>query len=247
MQADERIVNYMKERTDYARTVACVVAVQLFALAVYLCFYALVAGGVFLSRSEGTGKVIVIAISATIAAGLCVVNYLTAIRSKKVYITRPDRTAISDTQEIVRIAYDTARPVLIFKITYCLVMLTLSGVIYITLLIFMEDQSLANIYGRIAVCLIGGVAILIAYPCIDRIACYRALLNETHFLYYDIKPNTPLLYILSFTVPICVCVWYALRYYGSRPDIAWAVFPFVALFALATAFLAKWTGQENGK
>lgn len=247
MQADERIVNYMKERADYAGTVACVVAVQLFALAVYFCFYALVAGGVFLSGSAETGKVIVIAISAAIAAGLCVVNFLTAIRSRKVYITRPDRTAINDAKEIVRIAYDTARPVLIFKITYSLVMLTVSGVIYITLLIIMEDQVLANIYGRIVVCLICGVAILIAYPCIDRIACYRALLNETHVLYYDIRPNTALMYILSFSVPICVCVWYALRYYGSAQDIAWTVFPFTALFVLAIAFLVKWKGQENDR
>lgn len=244
MQADERIVSYMKERNEYAKCVAAVVAVQLFALAVYFCMYALIAGGVFYSLSEDTGKILMIALSVVIAVVLGIVNILTAIRSSKVYITRPDSIALSDGRDVVRIAYDTARPVLIYKITYSLVILSVSGIVYITLLILMTDTSLANIYGRIVCCLFLAVAVLIAYPCIDRIACYRALLNETHELYYDIRPDKALYYILSVATPAVICLWYILRYYGNSPKTAWIVIPVAALFALAIAFLANWVRKK---
>ena len=242
MQADERIVNYMKERSRHARTVAGVIAAQLFALAVWLCLYALVRSGLFYSLSEGAGKVIIIALCFLIASGLCVVNFLTVIRGKKINITKPDSIAINDGRDVVDAAYSTARPVLIYKITYCMVILAVAVLVYIMIHIFMEDQETANLYGRIAVCVFAAVAVLIAYPCIDRIACYRALLGETHELYFDTEENTALKYIVSFAGPLCICLWYALRYYGSgrMPGTAWIVMPVTALFVLAISYLASY-------
>ena len=242
MQADERIVNYMKERNRYARTVAGVIAAQLFALAVWLCLYALMRSGLFYSLSEGAGKVIIIALCFLIASGLCVVNFLTVIRGKKVYITRPDNIAINDGRDVVDAAYSTARPVLIYKITYCMVILAVAVLVYIMIHIFMEDQMTADLYGRIVICVFAAVAVLIAYPCIDRIACYRALLGETHDLYFDKEENAALKYIVSFATPLCICLWYALRYYGSgrMPRTAWIVMPVTALFTLAISYLAAY-------
>ena len=245
MQADERIVNYMKARSEQAGTVACVVAVQLFALAVYFCLYALIAGGVFYSLTENTGKIIILVTAGVIAVLLVVINSFTVIRSKKVYITRPDSIAIRDGSEVVREAYTTARPVLIYKITYSLVIVAVGCLVNIMLKIFMEDQALAVIYGRIVFCLITAFAIIIAYPCIDRIACYRALLNETHDLYYDTVPDKCLMYVMAFAVPLSVCLWYSLRYYGPRPDIAWIVFPLTALLAIAVSFLRNWAADRG--
>ena len=238
---DDRIVRYMKERDEFARTVASVVAVQLFALAVYFCMYALVAGKAVYSGSERTGRIVVISISAAVAVILCVVNILTVIRSEKVYISRPDSTSIRDMFEAVRLAYSTARPVLILKITYGLIMMTCSGVVYIMLLTLMEDQALAGMYGRIVCCLAVAAAVLIAYPCIDRIGCYRALLGESHYLYYDIKPAKAIRYVLSVVVPASLCLWYILRYYSPKDGVAWMVFPVAALFSLAVSFLIKWS------
>ncbi len=245
MQADERIVNYMKERSSYAKMLASVIAVQLFALAVYFCFYALFSGGVFYSLTAHTGKITTIAISAVIAMILCVVNYLTTIRSRKVYITRPDRIAINDTFEIIRVAYDTARPVLIFKITYSLVIIAGSALVYIIFGILMEDQALASIYGRIVICLATAAAVMIAYPCIDRISCYRALLNETHELSYDTGFKMAPMYILSFAIPITVFAWYVVRYYSGAPWIAIVVFPVAALFSFAISYLSEWVSPEK--
>ena len=236
---DDRIVNYMKIRGDHAKTVACAVAVQLFVLAVYFCLYALIAGQVFLSLSEGAGKGILIALSIALAAGIIFINCLTIIHGKKVDITKPDDLAMRDGEEVVRIAYSTARPVLIYKITYSLVMLTVSGLVYIILLSFMEDQVLAGLYGRIICCIAGAAALLIAYPCIDRIVCYRALLGENHHLHYDTKTYTSGKYIAAFAIPASICAWYILRYFGTNQSIAWVVFPFVALFAFAIAFLIR--------
>ncbi len=244
MQPDERIVNYMKERNRYAGTVACVIAVQLFALAVFFLMYALVAGKAFYSLSEDTAKVIIIAITGVVTVFLCILNFLTVVRGRKVYITKPDSIAIRDASEAVRLAYDTARSVLIFKITYSLVFLTVSGLVYITLLILMEDGLMAGLYGRIACCVVSAACVLIAYPCIDRISCYRALLGETHELYIDNGRNPAFAYILAFALPISVGLWYSLRFYGPRGDIAWIVFPITALLALAVSFLANWSKQD---
>ena len=244
MEPDERIVNYMKERNTYAKTVACVLAVQLFALAVYFLLYALIAGSAFYSESEDIAKFVMIVISAIIAACLCVLNFLTVARAGKVYITKPDSIAIRDAKDAVRLAYDTARPVLIFKITYSLVFLTVSGLVYITMLILMEDQYIGELYGRIACAVIAAACILIAYPCLDRISCYRALLGETHEMYIDRGHSPASAYVFAFVVPVTICAWYVLRYYGARRDIAWIVFPASALLALAVTFLVSWNRQD---
>lgn len=237
----------MKERNNYARTVACVVAVQLFALAVYFCIYALIAGGVFYSLSEKTGKIISVAFAFAIAVIICVLNVMTVIRSKSVYINRPDGIAMREGEEAVRLAYDTARPVLIYKITYSLVIVGASGIVYIILLMLMEDTNLAGIYGRIVCMLALAAATLIAYPCIDRIGCYRALLSETHELLTDKRPDRAFGFTVSFALPLSIFFWYWLRFFGPRSDLAWAVFPFSALFGLAVIFLAKWTVENAAK
>ena len=234
---DDRIVNYMKVRHDHARTVACVIAVQLFVLAVYFCLYALIAGNVFLSLSEGEGKVILISLAIALALGLCYINCMAVIHAKKVNITRPDSMAIRDGKEVVRIAYSTARPVLIYKITYGLILMTFGGIVYIMLLSLMEDQILAGLYGRIICCIASAAAVLIAYPCIDRIACYRALLSETHELFFEEEDGAVRRFTAAFSVPLAICVWYIMRYFSTKQNIAWIVFPVTALFALAIVFL----------
>ncbi len=245
MPSDERIINYMKERNDHAKTVASAIAVQLFALAVYFCLYALIFSGMFYSLSENTGKLIMICVSIVIAIGLCVVNVLTVIRSKKVYIIKPDSIAIRDGEEVVRLAYITARPVLIFKITYSLVMPFAGGIVYIMLLIAMEDKALADLYGRIVCSLATAVAVIIAYPCFDRISCYRALLGETHEMFTDIRPDRAFMFIVSIALPLSICLWYILRFYGNSQDIAWIVFPLTALFGLAISFLINWVRKTS--
>jgi hypothetical protein len=230
----------MKERNDRAKTVACAIAVQLFALAVYFCLNALMSSGMFLSLSEEAGKVLIISLAAAIAIGICVLNFMTVIRGKKVYITRPDSIALRDGEEVVDIAYATARPVLIYKITCSLVVMAAAGLVYIRLLDFMEDQGAAGLYGKIICCIASAIAVLTAYPCIDRISCYRALLGQTHELSIDTAPTRALSYIMAFAVPASVFAWYVMRYFGSKRDIAWIVFPVCLLFALAFAFLAEW-------
>lgn len=238
---DERIVNYMKARNGQAQMTATAIAVQLFALAVFFAMYALSVNGLFYSQSADTGKIITIAVAVSVSVFLCVVNVLGVIRSDKVYITRPDRISLRDGEEVIRFAYQTARPVLINKITYSLVIMTTSGLVYIILLIVMKDAALAGIYGRIICSIILAIVILIAYPCVDRIACYRALLNETHELYYDIKPNKTIMFVASIAIPLSICLWYILRYYGNNQKIAWIIFPVVALFGIAVSFLVNWS------
>ncbi len=235
----------MKARNDFAKTVASAIALQLFALAVDFCMYAIIAGGVFYSLSEQTGKIICISLAAAITIGLCVFNVAGCISRKKVYITRPDSISLRDGEESVRLAYATARPVLIYKITLAMVALTVSGLVYIIISIIMEDKALAGIYGRIVCCLIGAICVIVAYPCMDRISCYRALLGETSELIVDEKPGNAPMYIAAFAVPVSICVWYVWRYYLDRSDIAWIVLPVVALFAMAAAFLAGWTDRKK--
>ena len=220
-------------------------AAQLFALAVYFCVYALILGGVFYSLTQKTGTVLTVTVCAALAIGLCIVNIMTVIRSKSVYINRPDSIAIRDGREVVDLAYSTARPVLIYKITCSLVIVAVSVMVHIMFSVIMEDQILARLYGLSVICVATGVAVITAYPCIDRIACYRALRGETHDLAYDVKPDTVFKYILAVSVPVSICVWYSLRCYGSSPAIAWIVFPITALFVLAAGFLYNWVKDQK--
>ncbi len=235
---DERIVNYMKERDRCARTFSCIVSMQLIVLALYFGMYIPFAKGSFYSLSEDIATLALVVMASLVAIVLIIVNILAVIRFKKVYITRPDRVSIRDAADVVDLAYDTARPVLIYKITYSLVMIVTGGLVYIMLTIFMDNQFIAGLYGRIICCFLCAGAFVIAYPCIDRIACYRALRGETHELSYDVRPNMPLMYILAFCVPISICVWYILKFPGQMKDTAFIVFLITALFALAIAHLA---------
>ncbi|MCR5686834.1 MAG: hypothetical protein K6G58_02235 [Lachnospiraceae bacterium] len=244
LQPDERIVNYMKERNEHAKAAASAAAVQLFALAVYFCLYALISGGAVYSLSRAAGRAVCITLAIVIAAVLAVFNILMVIRSRKVYITKPDSISLRDGEETVRLAYNTARPVLIFKITCSLLAVVVAGMVYIMIQILMEDQALAGLYGRIVMCLAGAGAVIAAYPCIDRIRCYRALLNETHDLYMDRRPEMVPAFIASVAVPASICAWYIFRYYGADRKITWIILPGVALFALAGSFLYRYCRQD---
>lgn len=250
MNLDDRIVSYMKVRNEYAKTAAFMAAAQLYAIAGFLCMYALVAGNVFYSRSAGTVKLIIYVITIVISVGLCVVNVLTCRKSKEVYIKSPDYIAVRSGEEIVREAYRVARPVLIQKITLYLILLPASGVVYIMLRIFLNNEALANIYGKLVVTLAVALFVSNAVPCIDRITCYRILLNEIHIPHIGMASegkserdmrNISAGYIVSVAVPLCICIWSILRFYGNRQEIAWIVFPITALLAMAACFLVLWT------
>lgn len=242
---DERIVNYMKERARYARMVSCAVAVQLIGLAFYFGMYIIIARDTFYSGSRNLAETVVVVIAVIVAVCLFVVNYFTVIRSKSVYITRPDMIAMRDANETVSIAWKAARQVLIFKITYCLVGMTVSGIVYIILLMSIDNQFIAGLYGKMVCCLVCAAAAFIAYPCIDRISCYRALLGQTHELSFDVRPNRPLMFALSAAIPFGICIWYALRFYGEIFESAWIVFPVAALLCLAISFLINWSREND--
>ena len=243
---DERIVNYMKERAGYARMVSCAVAVQLIGLAFYFGIYVLIDRGVVYSLSRRPAEVIGIVISIIVAVCLCVMNIMIAARYKQVYIKRPDQIAMRDAKEVVELAYNTARPVLIYKITYSLVLLTTSGIVYIILLMSIDNQFIAGLYGKIVCALVSALAVFIILPCVDRIACYRALLGQTHILSFDQHPDRASMFIVSAAVPISICVWYVFRFYGEIFETAWITFPIALLFTLAVSFLIKWSTDRNG-
>ena len=238
---DERIADYMKERAKYARTVSCAVSVQLIALAFYFGVYILIDRDAFYSMSKNMAELIAVILAVIVAVCVFVVNYFTVIRSRKVYITRPDGVAIRDAREVVELAYKTARPILIYKITYSLVIMTVSGIVYIIFLMMIDNQFIAGIYGKIVCCLCISAAVYIAYPCVDRISCYRALLGQTHELSFDVRPNRAFMFILSAAVPFSICLWYAFRLYGQILESSWVIFPVTALFTLAISFLINWS------
>lgn len=243
MDFDERIVNYMKVRSEYAKTVAFVAAAQLFAVAGFYCMYALYSGGVFYSGSLTYAKITILSIMVLVSIGLCVVNVFTVMKGKMVDIKYPDFISTRQGEEVVREAYMIARPVLIQKITVALLGFPIGILVNIILRIYVNQYKLASIYGMIAILLATAVFISVALPCIDRINCYRALLNEIH-VYVDLKLNSKKKfafgYIFAVGVPLCVCIWGLLRFYSRSQDIAFITFPISLLLCLSACFLAGW-------
>ena len=105
----------------------------------------------------------------------------------------------------------------------------------------MDDAVMAAFYGRIICCVAAAAAVLIAYPCMDRIACYRALLGETHYLYTEGEDGHFTAYITAAAIPVCICLWYALGFFESTKRISWIVFPVAALLVFAVSFLYEQT------
>ena len=249
MELDERIVNYMKVRNEYAKMAAHVAASLLFMLASFLCMHALYVGQVFYSKSLDAVEMAIFIIAVILSACICIVNILTCKKARRVYIKYPDSIAIRNSSDVVREAYYIARPVLIQKITLWTVILFTTGLVYIMLMIFLEDPVMAQIYGKIIVCLGAGVFVSSVVPCIDRLYCYRMLLGEV-FVRSDftdeksIKKRQAVGYVLSVVVPVTVCVWYLIRYYGVKRELAWVAFPFTALFTFAVIFLIEWKPEK---
>lgn len=248
MELDERIINYMKVRNEYAKTVANVAAAQLFSVASFYCMYALYSGGVFYSGSLTYAKFTILAVMILISVSLCVVNVFTVMKAKKVYIRYPDTIATRSGEEVIREAYVIARPVLIQKITGALLVLPFSVLVYIMLINYVSDEALANVYGKIVVMLGLAVFVSTAFPCIDRINCYRKLLNEIHVpvnMDADNKKNTIIGYVFGIAVPVSVCIWSLMRFYSMNQSLAWVTFPIALLLVLAVSFLVGWTVEAQ--
>lgn len=250
MELDERIINYMKIRNEYARMIANVAASLLFALAGFFCLYALYAGGVFYSGSLRTAKTIIFTLTILISIAVSVIGVLASKKIRRVYIKYPDAIALRGSEDVVREAYFIARPVLIHKITLWCLVFPSAALVYIMLMIFMEDYVLAEIYGKIVLSLAAAIFTSSVIPCFDRIVCYRGLLNEIHVLsdisdeqYTKRKQVTG--YILSIAVPAMMCVWFLMRHYSNYKSIAWIVLPIGALLAFAVIFLSGWVIQEK--
>lgn len=243
MELDERVIKYMKVRNEFAKTVANLATAQLFSIASFYCMYALYSGGVFSSGSLTFAKITILSVMCIISVVLCVINALTVKRSKKVNIMLPDSIAVRSAQEVVREAYIIARPVLIQKITGALLVLPATGLVYIILIIFMDNRSLCDNYGKIMLFLGLAAIVSIAAPCVDRINCYRLLLNEIHISYMrdtDNKKRMIFGYVIAGAVPLSILIWSLLRFYSTSQSIAWITFPITFLVAAAAFFLVGW-------
>ena len=243
MEVDERTTNYMKLRNEYAKAAAAVAAAQLFSLAGFFCMYALYKGDVFYSQSLRTAKAVIIIVMIAVSICLAVINAVCIGKLRRVRNRFPDEVALRGSEEILRNAYIVARPVLIEKITRNLLILPLAGLVYIFLLLFMDVKGLADIYGKIIVCLAFAVLINSAIPCIDRIDCYRKLLKEKYESRLEEKTQkrkNQTEYVAAVTVPLLVLVYCLMRFFSSSYNIAWICIPVGALVCVAVIFLVEW-------
>lgn len=240
MELDSQIIKYMQKRAEYAVHIASAVAAQCFVLAVFFCTYGLISSGIVYSKSENTAKIIVIAICAVISIGMSVFNVMLCLKYKLIAAMYPDEIALRQSYDTVWSAFDIAKPVLTLKISISAIMIFCSGLVYIFLLIFLEKSFMAGIYGRIGVCILSGAACIHGFPAIDRIMTYKAMLKER----YDTKESMlrvyPYLIAGGVAIPFSVCLWYIIRFYTEKGNIAFIVFPMIMLFSAAFAYLSEY-------
>lgn len=245
MDLDTCLVEYMRKRAELAKLIACAISVQCFVLAVFFCAYGLCYNQFAMSKSVKAFRFSIIVGAVIFSIGLAVFNTFVCMRYKEICSSEPDYIALRQSNDVVWEAYMIGRPILIFKITISLLITSLSGLIYIMLVVLTDRSEMAGIYGRIVVVILLGIAILIGLPCIDRIYTYRCVLREIHGFNGD-NGNKYLIGIgISVLTPLSICGWYILRFFTEKSEIAWIVFPMTALFGLAIIYLISWIKQDN--
>ena len=241
MDLDSVLVEYMKERAELAKHAACMVAVQCFAIAVFFCSYGLIKSYYAEGTQIGAAQYGAIALAIVISILLSIFNVLVCIRYRRILLKRPDDIALRQSHDTVKQAYGLARPILIWKITLSIAIMLAGGLAYILIVILMDRSGNAGIYGRVVVFVCMAIAIFVGLPCVDRIQAYRYMLNEIHL--FSGKGNGAYYFamVASVGVPASICAWFILRSFTEKRDIAWIVFPMVAVFGLAIAYLIGWT------
>lgn len=244
MELDSQIVKYMQKRAELATNVAGALAAQCFVLAVFFCAYGLFKSGVVFSKSEDIAKVIIIVISIVITVALCVFNVMLCIKLQSLQKLYPDEIALRQSFDTVDAAYEIARPILIFKITASIVVMTLGGLAYIFLMILLEKSFMSGIYGKIAASSLFGVALLIGLPSFDRIKVYLEMMNVRHADRNSLRGIFPYAIAVAIGLPVSIEGYYIMKCYAGKSDIAFIVFWMVALFALAFAYLSGFINKD---
>lgn len=234
----------MKKRAEYAKLTSTVLSVQCFLLAVFFCEYGLWINQFVYSKSIKTLRLLIMLTTVVLSIVMVVFNYLVVIKYKQVYDARPDYIALRQSGDTVKEAYRIARPVLIYKITLGLLVMTLSGFIYIILRIVLDRSEISGIYGRMIVAIAIGIGLLFIIPSIDRIKAYRVILNEVHSLNDNPDKYVVFFKIASILTPMSIGAWYILRFYTDKTATGWIVFPMAALFGCAVCYLIGWSKQE---
>jgi len=242
---DSGLIEYMKKRAEFVKLVATAVAAQCFALAVFFCVYGLVETYCLFVKEYDTAKMIVICAVIAVSILLCAYNVLIVVRFRSVLVNKPDEVATRQSEDTVREAYRLARPLLIYKITGALAVMFTGGLLYILLVIGLDRAALAGIYGRIAVCFCLAIAAVVGLPSADRISAYRLILGERYCEKARLKKNFYLGICMAAGIPFSLCAWYIIRFFTTRYEIGWIVFPMTALFLLALVFLINWTSEVN--
>lgn len=241
MELDSTLVQYMKKKAECAKLVACALSVQCFVLAVFFCAYGLLQGYFVYSDSIDIARKTVIIMALVIAFVLCVMNTYISVKCSKTEKIKPDSVGVRQSYDVVKAAYDLARPLLVYKITVSLLIMVMSGLVYILLVIFLDRSMMSGVYGRIAVAICLAIAIYLALPCFDRILVYKEFIGENHGSPEALVRWSVFRHVLSFALPLSISSWYILRFYTDSSDIAWIVFPMVALFGLAAVYLILFT------
>ena len=239
MEAEALLIDYMKKRAEFAKLSASGVVVQCFALAVFFCSYGLTSAYFSDSDCAASSKTIAILLCIIISVLVSVYLVFICFRYKVLLGMTPDKDIMRDGRSFVRQAYILSRPLLIYRITVGILIMLLSGLVYIILIIALGRMSMAAVYGRIVVSVLTGIAGYVILPALDRIMAYRKALKEdglTESSEYR-RNRYYLRMIVSVALPLSICVWYIIRFYSSNSDIGWMVFPLVALFGLAIYYL----------
>ena len=244
MNLDSSLVDYMKERAELAKLIACAMSVQCFVLAVFFCAYGLCYNHFALSKSMAAFRMGIIIASVVFSICLAVFNVFICIRYRKICQHKPDYIALRQSEDVTEEAFMIARPVLIFKITLALFITFMSGLAYILLVILMDRAEMAGIYGRIIVCLALAAVFVIGFPAFDRIYAYRCVLRQLPGFLND-NGRYYLGLGIAVLTPLSICGWYIMRFFTGKCDIAWIVFPMTALFGTAVVYLINWLSDEK--
>ena len=242
METDRNVSEYMQRKNVQSTNLARLIAAQLLITAVFFLAY------LFLQNTRRFGadleisRVIVKGVLIILSLLLSLVGIIVSYKSSGLHKYMPDTIGIRQSHDIIDAAYDVAKPALIFRMTFALVLFMLGGALaLVTVSIMGAGENSTYIGKAIFFVFLAGCALMFV-PAFDRMNVYKMLLNEKH----DIMPRYSFAatgIAFSILMPASFCAYYLWRFFGNDRSIAWIVFPIAVIILGAVIVLADYVRE----
>lgn len=233
MELDRNVSEYMQRKNMLAVKAASMLSAQLLLVAVYFC-------ALNITKTE-TGFLTLRIVLAVLSSLLVAIGIIVSFRYRNVYDTLPDDIGLRQSLEVIRYAYDIAKPALTFNMTIAGIVTALGILVPLVIMSAMPGSGGVTI-AKAVFFLFMAAAVFVLTPSFSRMFTYEQMLSR-HIAASSIDTRKSILLkgiLLSILIPVSVCIYLQWKYFGSaKNEIAWIVFCLAGIIYAVVTFLAE--------